>query len=236
MTFSISPNIACALGCAVLLNAPILGLSSTIHSAYASDQSTLSEFPGRRVGGGSRGECMSSDTLTAFSPQNHLIETTEETPTLYFSMPAFQEPIQVEFVLKDINGEIIADKLFDAESPGGLTGLDLTNRIAPLEMGKDYEWYFSLLCNENNRAQDIVVHGWMRRVPDTTVHRADPNNLVSEQVQSYQEQGLWHDAIAVLIQSQNGAMTSLNTTGIWSDLLEAEGLQHLIDIEMQPNL
>ena len=236
MNFSIFQRLTFSLGCAVALNMPIVSTAALFQPAYAADQSTLSEFPGRRVGGGSRGECMSNATLVALSPQNHLIETTEATPTLYFAMPSFDAPLQLEFVLKNRDGDIIADKLFEAESHGGVTGLDLTDQIEPLKVGENYEWYLSILCNANNRAQDIVVHGWMRRVPSETVEIVETSAQVSEQVELYQSQGLWHDAIDLLIQVQGEHTSSFNVDALWSDLLTAEGLQHLVNEEIQPNL
>lgn len=236
MTSSIFKRIAWSLGYAALINVPLLGLSGLSHPIQASDQSTLSEFPGRRVGGGSRGACMYSDTLVALSPQNHLIETTDSIPTLYFSMPEFEQPLNIEFVLKNVDGDIVADKLLEVESYGGLMGLDLENQIAPLDIGEDYEWYLSLLCDENNRAQDIVVHGWIRRVSATTLDEATTNTEIAEQVQSYQEQGLWHDAIGLLIQARQENIQEFNANELWSTLLEAEGLQELVDVDIQPGV
>lgn len=234
MTSSIFKRIAWSLGYAALINIPFLGVLGLSHTAYASDQSTLSEFPGRRVGGGSRGACMHSDTLVSLSPENHLIETTDAIPTLYFSMPEFEEPLNIEFVLKNVDGEIVADKLLEVDSYGGLMGLDLEHQITPLDIGEDYEWYLSLLCNENNRAQDIVVHGWIRRVSATDLEEAESNIELIEQAQSYQEQGLWHDAIDVIIQARQANIHEFNATELWSTLLEAEGLQELVDVDIQP--
>lgn len=236
MNSTIFQRIAVSLGCVAVMGMPIVGVSSSWQTAQASDQSTLSEFPGRRVGGGSRGECMSDDTLVALSPKNHLIETTKATPTLYFAMPEFEYPLQVEFILKNVEGEIIADQLFEAESNGGVTGLDLTNQIEPLEVGQDYEWYLSVLCNANNRAYDMVVHGWMRRVPGVEEDNVVSDIQLTEQVQSYQAQGLWHNAIALLLQFQQDHNSDIHSTNLWAALLEAEGLQELINVDIQPNL
>ena len=235
MNFTIFQRTVISLGCATILGMSTVGFSSIWQTAQASNQSTLSEFPGRRVGGGSRGECMSDYTLVALSPKNNLIKTTKATPTLYFSMPEFEDSLQVEFVLKNMEGEIIADQLFEAESNGGVTGLDLTNQIEPLEIGQDYEWYLSVLCNADNRAYDMVVHGWMRRVPGVERDNTVSDVPLTDQVQYYQQQGLWHNAIALLLQFEHDHHSDIHSPSLWADLLEAEGLQELIDLDIQPN-
>lgn len=207
-----------------------------VQAASASENSSLNEFPGRRVGGGSRGECMSSDTLVALSPKNHLIETISTTPTLYFSMPAFEDPLLVEFVLKNKAGDIIADKLFETGTSGGLQGLNLANHISPLDVGEEYEWYVSVLCNPNNRAQDLVVHGWMRHVSLDANEPSLENLSVVQQVASYQSRGLWHDAITLLAQSQIQGLNPAETTPLWSDLLEEEGLHQVLDATVWSNM
>lgn len=232
MNISIFPRILVSLGCAFCLNIPMLGL---VQVASASENSgTLSEFPGRRVGGGSRGECVSSDALVSLSPENHLIETTSATPTLYFTMPTFEDPMLLEFVLKNKDGDIIVDKLFETGTSGGLQGLDLSNHISPLDIGEEYEWYVSVLCNPSNRAQDLVVHGWMRHVALVNEAPTSANLSVEQQIESYQAQGLWHDAITLLVQSQNQGMNHVDTTPLWANLLEEEGLQQLVDATVIP--
>lgn len=239
MTFKLYQRLVVSLGCATVLNLPITGLSSSWLAAQAStqnsNQSTLSEFPGRRVGGGSRGECLSTDRLVALSPKNHLIKTNQATPTIYLEMPAFEDSLMVELIVKNAEGDIIADQFFEVRNNRGITGLDLTNHVEPLEIGQNYEWYISVICNEHNRAYDLVVHGWIQRVPDTVDAIATSTLTLTEQVKSYHEQGLWYDAIALLIESQDNFNGNIYTTELWAELLETEGLQQLITTFDQTN-
>ncbi|MEM9217178.1 MAG: DUF928 domain-containing protein [Cyanobacteria bacterium P01_F01_bin.150] len=201
-----------------------------VATAHATEQASTSEFPGRRVGGGSRGECPSNGPFVALSPESHLIKTANANPTLYFLLPNSNQPLQLELVIKSREGDTVVNTVFEAISNDGISGVVLPERTVSLELEQDYKWYLSIICdaNHSSRAQNPIVFGWMRRVADpSTVTEMDTED-VTQMVQEYQEAELWQETISTLIQSQSTQTSDSELVALWGELLEAEGLSQVL--------
>ncbi|WP_190749537.1 DUF928 domain-containing protein [Leptolyngbya subtilissima] len=209
---------AIALGLAVFVESPGLAQSN------GSDRGA---FPGRRVGGGTRGDCaIDSRSLAALNPASNLGVTASDRPSLYFSIPTAAAPYHGQFILHDAE----ENRLYETTVVAGdepLVGVHLPADLVTAD--QDYHWYFVVACNPRDLSQNVVLEGWLRRVPLTPA----PTNttLVNNQlslVESYQAQGLWSDAIALMVELRQAHPDNQAVQTQWSRLLEALDLANVV--------
>lgn len=210
-------------------------LSSVLACSYVLPQQVLAEkksdsrsregLPGRRIGGGTRGECdLNGNNLTAIVPETNLGVTQTAKPNLLFYLPGTSQGKLVEFVLQDDNFNIIYEKTFRVRAVAGIVKIDLSDdpSLAGLKIGKNYKWLFSIICNPQRRENDIVVEGWVKRkVLDSQTAQLLKVATPLEKVNIYAQQGFGQDALATLadLMDQQPGNSQLSTT--WSKLLKS---------------
>lgn len=204
----------------------LLAASVGLEPAQASG-SDRGAFPGRRVGGGTRGDCaIDSRSLAALNPASNLGVTASDRPSLYFSVPTAAAPYHGQFILHDAD----ENRLYETTVVAGtepLVGVHLPADLVAAD--QDYHWYFVVACNPRDLSQNVVLEGWLRRVPLTTAP-ADAA-LVDNQlalVENYQAQGLWSDAIALMVELRQAHPDNEAVQAQWSDLLEALDLANVV--------
>ncbi|NEP62910.1 MAG: DUF928 domain-containing protein, partial [Symploca sp. SIO2G7] len=175
--------------------------------------------------------------LTALLPPNQLGLTAAAYPTLFVYIPAFGTealPMPVEFVLEDQNGREIYQATFPTSGISGIVALGLPAKagLSPLKVDQDYYWRFTVICNKDERSQDVVVGGVVRRV-ELESDLKEQLMVVSpeEQVQLYAEAGIWHNALSTLVQLRRNRPTDLKLAADWEKLLKAVELG---DIAQEP--
>ncbi|MEA5447268.1 DUF928 domain-containing protein [Leptolyngbya sp. CCNP1308] len=208
----------------------MVGLAAFTASEPALAQSGNSDrgaFPGRRVGGGTRGNCaIDSRSLAALNPASNLGVTASDRPSLYFSVPTAESPYHGQFILHDAD----ENRLYETTLVAGtepLIGVHLPANLVNAD--QDYHWYFVVACNPRDLSQNVVLEGWLRRVPLTPVP-AD-TALVETQldlVETYQGQGLWSDAIALLVELRQAHPGNELVQAQWSRLLETLDLATVV--------
>lgn len=211
------------------------------------------EPPARRVGGGVRGNVESSgscvtDTqkeLTALLPKAEVSLTTQEYPMFFWYVPPTSAAM-IEFdLIDDITGEIIYQSKIKTDGEVGIISLSLPENtsLPPLEIGKDYYWSFTILCDRFNWQFNPSVEGLIRRVePSANLVQALYQASGLERVTLYAQAGIWHDTIQELatLRRSNPNDTQLMTE--WAELLRSVELDALIEeplnnrnIVSQPN-
>lgn len=227
-------------------------LSSFLAFYYALPQQVLAQakqgsregLPGRRLGGGTRGECsLNTSQLTALVPENNLGMTQEARPKLFFYLPQTSKPKLMEFVLQDENNNVIYEKTFTATGAKGIININLSEEASrpALAIGKNYRWFLSIICNPQRREHDVAVDGWVKRVAldiKTTqlLERATP----VERVNLYANKGLWQDAIATLAELMYKQPNNSQLSATWTQLLHSVKLDAiakvpLLDLKKNPN-
>lgn len=202
----------------------ITGIASK--SALASD-SDRGAFPGRRVGGGTRGGCaIDSRSLAALNPASNLAVTASDRPSLYFSVPTATTPYHGQFILHDAD----ENRLYETTVIAGtepLVGVQLPADL--VTAGQDYHWYFVVACDPRDFSQNVVLEGWLRRVLLTPapVSTALVDNQLAL-VETYQAQGLWSDAIALMVELRQAHPANEAIQAQWSHLLEALDLDSVV--------
>jgi Domain of Unknown Function (DUF928) len=222
-------------------------LSSSIQPHFIQSQSTQAKqargrVPGRRRGGARRGDCpAASAELTALVPATEVVtqtlpetyvggSTTAERPTLWFSVPsALTADLTGEFILQDAAGEDIyriSSANFPAsEQTPGIVRVSLPATIAPLEIGKVYQWYFKLSCKTEAIA---YVQGGIERIslnPDLANQLA--KSSLQEQVNLYLANDLGYDAVNLLAQLRRTRPTDAAIRSAWVSLLRSLNLEDM---------
>ena len=165
--------------------------------------------PGRREPGAGRG-CeghVPEPPLTALSPQNNLGLTSEDYPTFFFYMPE-SSAIAAEFTLLKEDKQRVYKKTLALPRTPGIFSLNVPSdySVTPLEVGKNYRWYFKIICPENPDSRLIYVDGWVQRVaPDRKNNR-------------------WYDTLTSLAQKRRSNPNDVALAAEWENLLRSEGL------------
>lgn len=236
-----SLTLAVILGICSLLQTPQSLLASGIPQRWEAKayQPPLSlSTPARNFEPGTRSPSSSCPVigkpLTALLPTSRFGVTVAGYPTFFVYMPALSPqtpPLPVEFLLQDQNDNEIYKANFQANGTPGIITLNLPNRagFAPLAVGQDYKWSFSIICQSSDRSRDMVVEGWVRRVElnptlDSQLKQASPQ----QQVELYAEAEIWQDALAKLVQLRRNNPNDAAIAASWQKLMNAAGLNDIM--------
>lgn len=209
--------------------------------------------PSGTAGGASRGGVCDQDQsipslpLTPLRPDASLAGgiglTLESQPQFLVYLPQTLAK-NAEFTLKDEQGNNVYQAELPINGQSGIISISLPKNSVQLENGKNYEWYFSIICNPKKRVKDVTVNGLIRReVPGTNLANQLQNVAARERPRIYAQNSIWHEAIANLAEliSQNPNDSQL--MGDWKTLLESAKIEGIGDkpfsltkIELPPKL
>lgn len=194
------------------------------------------------VGGGTRsGKCeqdaqTATPLLTAIMPDltpdtPEVGVTVSESPEIFVYIPETSARM-AEFVLKDENEtDIYRSENIPISGQPAIVSVSLPSKQIKLEPGKNYHWYFSVICNPDNRRKDIFVEGW-------TQHTALSSDVASqiekaqplERAKLYAEAGIWHEAVATLAELRRENSDDPALAQEWKTLLESAGLKEIAEL------
>lgn len=198
---------------------------------------------GRSRGGAIRGNCTADKDpsgfgyqLVALMPKTNLGTTVEANPTFWFYIPPFRylpsntsaspQLIQVkagEFMLLDDKGKPMLKRPIPVKlsDQAGFARFTLPKDPAfwvgskSLEVGKRYNWFFSIACDNDQPARNPTVSGWVQRVEQ-------PRNLQQQLKQIaprdrytvYLQNDNWYESITALADNRQTASDA------WLELLK----------------
>ena len=189
-------------------------------------------LPGRRVGGGTRGESL---PIVALVPETSEGLTTLANPTFFFYVPPTASPQMAEFVLNDESGETVYEKKITLDANSGVLEISILAdaKIKSLEIGKNYRWYFAVVPNAENRSNDIYVTGWIKRVQPSAEVVSQLKNLPPlDRITVYTRNNLWYDAVATLAELRRSRPNDPAVQTRWRELLRSVNLDD--HISQQP--
>jgi hypothetical protein len=195
--------------------------------------------PGRRVAGAARNSQCFADTgskrLTAIMPQSNVGFTTVANPVLLFYVPKTSSQAQLELVILDENkNNVVTKQYYKPSSKAGVVSIPLTT--ASLEVGKQYRWAFSVICNEKARSHDRVVEGAIKRIQPQAQLATQVKNANPQQVPHlYANAGIWQDSIASLASLRTSRPNDPQLKADWEALLKTEGTE-LAEVATAPLL
>ncbi len=198
--------------------------------------------PQRVEGGGTRGSdrCLAGKALTALVPSNRFGATVAAYPTFFVYMPAVspQNPsLPVEFILEDADENELYKATFQTTGRPGIVTLSLPTGagLSPLQVGRDYKWSFSIICQPGESTENIEVGGWVRRVElNPTLNTQLKQASLQRQVELYAEAEIWQDALATLVQLRRNNPSDPAVAAEWAKLLSAAGLENLTQELLPP--
>ncbi|MDX2215960.1 MAG: DUF928 domain-containing protein [Oculatellaceae cyanobacterium bins.114] len=188
--------------------------------------------PGRREGGGTRGNCLRGEPpLIALIPSTNFGTTLEARPTFYWNVPPTASPL-AEFVLLDAEDNEVYRSTFQLSGDPGIMAFSLKDQAnAPdLEIGKDYHWYFSLICDPDDRSGDIFSEGWIQRIaPPTTLTSQLAATAEGDRPRVYAQAGIWYDALNSMANLRQTQPRNPEIATQWTTLLRSVGLDTLAE-------
>jgi hypothetical protein len=146
--------------------------------------------------------------------------TVAERPTFWMYMPQTSAQ-QVVLSLKTEDASYHGQWTFPVPTTAGIFSLQVPADAPPLKIGQPYQWAVVLVCGERPNPNDPSIAAWVQRVsppqtvaPSTALDRASWNG----------ERGLWYDMLTALGQELRAKPSSTDLSGVWADILKAEGL------------
>ena len=214
--------IACGLAIALVAS---LGWESIALAQYVPPPNV--GIPGRRRAAGTRAPgCVTGDVpLTALLPENSYGLKIGNLPTWFWYKP---ETIATtaEFLLRDRSGNSVYQANLALPADAQIVSFTLPEAVS-LEAGAEYQWYFSIVCDPDDRSQDLFTEGWIGSVAPTV----ERNGLSVEALLSG---GFWYDAIATIARQRRSSLPlgSNTNSASWRSLLDSVGLGELSDLPL----
>lgn len=187
--------------------------------------------PIRREAGGTRGDSCTQinreNMLRALVPQDGFGVTVAASPTLLFYMPNMnpESPEKpVEFVLVDDNENEVYKSTFKTTGKSGIVSISLPPNAGAsrLQLGKDYHWYLSIVCDPQERSNDIAVSGRIRRVELQANTRSQlQQTAAKDKAKLYAEAEVWFDALAALAEQRTNNPNDAGAVQEWEQLLKS---------------
>jgi len=190
-----------------------------------------------------RGKCgdLPQVNFTALVPENKIGRTVSDYPTFFFYLPQPNAEL-AEFILEDENGNQIYEQALTIKNLSGVIGVSIpaNTNLPPLEVGKNYIWKFSLVCDPEDRASDKLESGVVRRVELSAdilgeLEKADPRGKTF----IYAENGIWQEALSNLAVARRANPNDPVLKTDWESLLDSVSLraiaqEPILPIEAQP--
>ena len=221
-------------------------LSNSELLSFIQPEAAKKGAPGRRKGGGSFGggnQCRAvnlrltalvpgiEETLSGREETSAAIAslsvrglTAQGTPTFWFYVPySSTSTLSAEFVLINEQNKLVHKENYL------LTGTPGIVRIRPsstsiLEVGKDYRWVFSILCDPNDRSADMYVDGWVQRIaPSPNLATQLRTAIPEKRAVLYAKEGLWHETLTTLVEELHPTEPK-KATLLMTNLLRSVGL------------
>ena len=147
-----------------------------------------------RVGAGITRGATAQPTPLALAP-DHVGLTVSASPSLFWHIDALPgEGVALIFTITDDTSVTpLAEVGLDAPSEAGIQRLRLADHGIELAPEVEYMWSIALVTNADNRSEDIVSTGFIRRV-------ARPEALAAESQDGvdFAQAGIWYDALEAL--------------------------------------
>ncbi|HAX76781.1 MAG TPA: hypothetical protein DCY88_13300 [Cyanobacteria bacterium UBA11372] len=188
---------------------------------------------GSRIGTGSRGPCSGTTPLTALIPITNWGQTVAERPTFWFYVPySSQQVSSGEFVLQKKGEQETLTIPFTLPGTPGLVSFKIPSTKAPLEIDKEYVWFFRLYCKpQESSASDAsskppeLVQGWVQRVKPTPELEGDLKAATEPEYKVYTNHLIWYDALDNLTKLRISQPTNTKLTDEWINLLKLKGIE-----------
>ena len=213
--------------------------NQTQSSSVSSDLNVTFKPPGKSkpdytVGGASRdnGRCPedardSSPSLISLIPVNNQGLSIAERPTFFVYVPATVAK-KAFFSIKDKNEDYYYQTNISLPSSPGIISFQLPVDAPVLEVGKDYNWSFVMICGQTLRPGDPEVRGTVKRIEQTSALKAKQEQLSPlARASAYANEGIWFDTLATIAQLRQSQPSNQTFASTWVEILESVGLEEI---------
>lgn len=143
-------------------------------------------------------------------------------PTFWFYVPyAGSEIDKISFVVQNERYENLhlPVELKPAKTPGAI-GIQLPSASMPLEVGKEYRWYFTVYCDPEEPTDFDSVEGVVRRLEVSSALASQLESATpSDRIALYAENSIWYDALTLLGEILRADPNNPQLIQDWKDLL-----------------
>ena len=154
--------------------------------------------PGRkrtlvRQPGGYRGNsCQRQEQapLTLLVPQDHVPLTTSSHPTLFWYIKT-NSPTPIRLTIQEPGEPSPIYVRNWSQGMFGVYAMKLPATVNPLQVGKQYRWTVTIICNPDKPSDNIYAKAWVERVKKPNINSNNKSCL-----ESYAESGIWYDALS----------------------------------------
>jgi Domain of Unknown Function (DUF928) len=177
--------------------------------------------PQQTVGSSSRGD---DSSVMALVPETNHGRTVAERPTFFIYLPEI--PMRRGFFsIQDEHRNSLYQTYIDIPENQGIISFTLPDDAPPLEVGKDYEWYFVAIEGEKLRPDSPEISGWVKRVElSADVAAIIRSGASLELANAYGQQGIWYDTLSTLVELKQLQPDNTELNSEWAELLEQVGL------------
>ncbi|MUG93726.1 DUF928 domain-containing protein [Scytonema sp. UIC 10036] len=189
--------------------------------------------PSRRRAAATRGGCLKEEQspIPLIPSDRETLLTTAEYPSLFFYVPQIQQAKGLELVIRDDSKfETLQKVSLNPSGKAGIVRVNLTSKTGkPLEPNKQYTWGFSVICDFQNRDNDLSLQGSVKRVlPDENLTVDLKTAAPQERIEIYVENKYWEDALRTLadLRLQNSNYTEVKK--YWEELLQSVNLEQVV--------
>ncbi|MEX0272356.1 DUF928 domain-containing protein [Leptolyngbyaceae cyanobacterium UHCC 1019] len=163
-------------------------------------------------------------SLIALMPNSSSGSTIADRPTILVYVP--KNPAKTaEFIVEDTNLKRVVTMTLDISNAPGIYQLKFAPSDPPLEVGKDYQWAFAIVCD--NSLKDPIIYGKLRRIqPDPAFVNQLASATPKDRITLYKNADLWYDALTEMVNLQQ-TQPSVSTQDAWQQLLQSIGLEAL---------
>jgi hypothetical protein len=129
----------------------------------------------------------------------------------------------------------VAEPLWEQQLPAtksAIVQLQMPATAPELEIGKEYRWTVTLICNPLRPSENFYARAWIVRIPPTPSLTAllAAAGSDSDRVAIYARSGIWYDALATAYQ---GYKVKPLVDRDFLALLEQVGLSEIVTAEQQ---
>jgi hypothetical protein len=147
-----------------------------------------------------------------------------------------------EFILQDENRNLIYEQALTIKNSSGVISVSIpaNTNVPPLEVGKNYTWVFSLICDPDDRSADQIEKGTVRRVELSADILGELENAdLRRKTFIYAQNGIWQDALGNLAAARRANPNELVFQTDWESLLDSVRLREIsqepiVEMEAQP--
>lgn len=113
----------------------------------------------------------------------------------------------------------------------GIVSISLPKTEQPLEVGKQYKWWFRLVCSVDQEGTNwqMTDNGWLERIqPSESLANQLTNAKPGDLPALYANAGIWHEALASAANLRHSQPNDATVAANWAELLRSAGLEKLV--------